>query len=180
MPEIRSPPRAPLDETFIVMQFTVQHRRLLIFAAAVSLASGAWAQPPQITSELEVQRVETVDGQTLLKPAQVSKPGDILEYRVSYSNHSRSAISGLIANLPIPTGTTLIDRSTLPSDALASTDGAHFAPLPLRRLVKLADGREREVDVPLEEYRALRWNLGTLAAGSARQVQARVRVNAVP
>jgi hypothetical protein len=65
----------------------------------------------------------------------------------------------------------------LPPDVLASTDGAQFARPPLMRAVRQPDGSERQMPVPIEEYRALRWNLGTLAAGQSEQVQARVRVN---
>jgi uncharacterized repeat protein (TIGR01451 family) len=159
------------------MRSTQQRRGPLLLAAALGLAGGAWAQPAQITSELRVERVEIVDGQTVFKPAQVSKPGDVLEYRVKYTNRSASAATGLVANLPIPVGTTLVARSELPPGVLASTDGAHFAPPPLMRAVGQPDGSERQVPVPIEEYRALRWNLGTLAAGQSEQVQARVRVN---
>jgi uncharacterized repeat protein (TIGR01451 family) len=159
------------------MRSTQQRRGPLLLAAALGLAGGAWAQPAQITSELRVERVEIVDGQTVFKPAQVSKPGDVLEYRVRYTNRSASAATGLVANLPIPAGTTLVARSELPPGVLASTDGAHFAPPPLMRAVGQPDGSERQVPVPIEEYRALRWNLGTLAAGQTEQVQARVRVN---
>jgi uncharacterized repeat protein (TIGR01451 family) len=159
------------------MRSTQQRRGPLLLAAALGLAGGAWAQPAQITSELRVERVEIVDGQTVFKPAQVSKPGDVLEYRVRYTNRSASAATGLVANLPIPAGTTLVARSELPPGVLASTDGAHFAPPPLMRAVGQPDGSERQVPVPIEEYRALRWNLGTLTAGQSEQVQARVRVN---
>jgi uncharacterized repeat protein (TIGR01451 family) len=159
------------------MRSTQQRRGPLLLAAALGLAGSAWAQPAQITSELRVERVEIVDGQTVFKPAQVSKPGDVLEYRVKYTNRSASAATGLVANLPIPAGTTLVARSELPPGVLASTDGAHFAPPPLMRAVGRPDGSERQVPVPIEEYRALRWNLGTLTAGQSAQVQARVRVN---
>jgi len=162
------------------MHNSMLKKGLVALVATFGLAGGAWAQAPQLTSELQVQRVETVDGQTVFKPAQTSKPGDVLEYRVSYTNHSKSAISGLVANLPIPPGTTLVDRSAIPPDAFASTDGAKFAPVPLMRVVKSADGKEQRVLVPLEEYRELRWNLDTLPAGTTKQVQARVRVNEVP
>jgi uncharacterized repeat protein (TIGR01451 family) len=159
------------------MRSTYQRRAPLLLAAALGLAGGAWAQPPQITSELRVERVEIADGKTVFKPAQLSKPGDVLEYRVKYTNHSASAATGLVANLPIPAGTTLLAGSELPPDALASTDGAQFARPPLMRAVRQPDGSERQMPVPIEEYRALRWNLGTLAAGQSEQVQARVRVN---
>ena|ERR1700730_952910 len=154
-----------------------QRRAPLLLAAALGLAGNAWAQPAQITSDLRVERVEIVDGKTLFKPAQLTKPGDVLEYRVQYTNRSASAVTGLVANLPIPAGTTLVARSELPPGVLASTDGAHFAPPPLMRAVRQPDGSERQESVPIEEYRALRWNLGTLAAGQSEQVQARVRVN---
>lgn len=148
-----------------------------LWLLALGLAGTAWAQQAPVSSELQVQRVETVDGTTVFKPAQVSKPGDVLEYRVSYTNRSNAAVIGLVANLPIPAGTTLVEKSQLPPNALASTDGTRFAPLPLMHRVKQANGREDEVPVPLEEYRALRWTLGTLAPGRSEQVSARVRVN---
>jgi len=162
------------------MRSTYRRHAPLLLAAALGLAGGAWAQPAQITSELVVERVEIVDGKTVLKPAQLSKPGDLLEYRVTYTNRSASAATGLVANLPIPAGTTLVAHSELPPDVLASTDGAHFAPPPLMHALRQSDGSTRQVPVPLEEYRALRWNLGTLTAGHSAQVQARVQVNTVP
>lgn len=162
------------------MHIATRHFRVLALVAALAVSGTVWGQTPQITSELQVQRVETVNGQLLYKPAPVSKPGDILEYRVTYTNHSNAAVNGLTANLPIPAGTTLVDRSQLPPDALASTDGIRFAPLPLMRAVRLSDGSTRQEPVPLPEYRALRWNLGTLAPGKSAQAQARVSVNAPP
>ena len=155
-------------------------RFLPLWLLALGLVGSVWAQQAPVSSELQVQMVETLDGHTILKPAQVSKPGDVLEYRVSYTNHSNAAVNGLVANLPIPAGTTLVDRSQLPPNALASTDGTRFAPLPLMQRVKQADGHEEEMLVPLEAYRALRWTLGTLAAGKSEQVSARVRVNTTP
>ena len=160
------------------MRTIIQRRWLALLAAALALGS-AWAAPPQVVSELTVAQVTTVDGKTVLKPAPVRKPGDILEYRARYTNHSAAAVLGLVANLPIPAGTTLVDRSQIPPDALASTDSTHFAPLPLTRATRLADGSEQRVLVPIEEYRALRWSLGTLPPGGSAQVQARVRVNDV-
>jgi uncharacterized repeat protein (TIGR01451 family) len=160
------------------MRIATRHRCFLALIAALAVSSNVWAQAPQITSELQVQRVETVDGQSVYKPARVSRPGDILEYRVTYTNHGNAAINVLTANLPIPAGTTLVDRSQLPPDALASIDGSRFAPVPLMRTVRLPDGSTHQEPVALSEYRALRWNLGTLAPGKSAQAQARVSVNA--
>jgi uncharacterized repeat protein (TIGR01451 family) len=151
--------------------------RRALWLAWLTSAAVAMAQNAPISSEMQVSQVETIDGRTVLRPVQSSKPGEVLEYRVTYRNHSDAPVSGLTASLPIPAGTTLLDRSQLPPDALASSDGVRFAPLPLMRRVRQADGSERSEPVPLEDYRALRWNLGTLQPGSSEQVSARVRVN---
>ena len=59
----------------------------------------------------------------------------------------------------------------------ASLDGRSFAPVPLMRKERTADGREVVREVPPSEYRALRWSIGTLAAKESRAVAARARVS---
>jgi uncharacterized repeat protein (TIGR01451 family) len=157
------------------MRFTLQVRRSLWLALLVS--AGALAQSSPVSSDMQVSLVQTFDGKTVLTPVAASKPGDVLEYRVTYTNHSTAAVNGLTASLPIPRGTTLLDRSQLPPDALASTDGVRFEALPLMHLVRQADGSQRSEPVPLQDYRALRWSLGTLSPGRSEAVSARVRVN---
>ena len=61
---------------------------------------------------------------------------------------------------------------------MASTDGVAFDALPLKRKVKKADGRELLEEVPLVEYRALRWQVGQLGAGKTVQFVARAKVDA--
>lgn len=72
--------------------------------------------------------------------------------------------------LPIPAGFEFLPDTARPPPAKASVDGRVFEPLPLRRVVKLADGRIKEQLVPLAEYRALRWAIGDLAAGIVARV----------
>ena len=83
------------------------------------------------------------------------------------------------ATLPVPPDMRLIANTARPAGALASTDNQKFEPMPLKRKVKLADGREELRDVPLSEYRALRWPLGDLAPGASQVVSARMQVNPV-
>lgn len=161
------------------MRISAHRSWLVLLATGWSLAIAAGVPPAPITSELQVQRVQGLDGQDASQPASVSKPGDVLEYRLSYANHSTGAVSGLVAKLPIPNGTTLTDLMQVSPDAEASTDGSSYAPLPLTRAVRRVDGTEQRVPVPLEEYRSLRWNLGALPAGGVKQLHARVRVNPV-
>jgi len=68
--------------------------------------------------------------------------------------------------------------SAKPVPVQASIDGSLFYPVPLTRQVRAADGQLKTVNVPLSEYRALRWSLGALAAGASREVVLRARVNA--
>lgn len=102
-------------------------------------------------------------------------PGDVVEYRATYSNQGEGAVRGLAATLPIPVG--MVYLPTAAAERIeASTDGVRFAPVPLTRQVVGPDGRLRTEPVPASEYRALRWQLGELAANATRSVSARVVV----
>lgn len=147
------------------------------FAASLAIGQGAWAQSPAVTSTLTAQRVEMVEGKATLKPATQSKPGEVIEYSGTYRNAGTAAVGQLQATVPIPVGTTLMAASAQPAQAQASTDGTRFAAMPLTRMVRQPDGSERKESVPLAEYRALRWEIGTLAAGSSAVVSLRVRID---
>jgi len=111
--------------------------------------------------------------------AEQIKPGDVIEYRAVYHNTTARQLKGLQGTLPIPLDTALVVGSTLPAGASASLDSVQFAAMPLKRKVKLPNGKEEEQLVPVSEYRALRWNLGDLDAGKSATVQARVKVDSV-
>ena len=138
----------------------------------------AWAQN-QVTSILVAQQVEMVEGKAIFKPASQGKPGDVIDYSNTYKNSGTLAADKLFATVPVPVGTTLVASSAQPATAQASTDGAVFAPMPLMRSVRQADGSQRSEPVPLTDYRALRWDLGTLAAGRTAVVSLRARVDSV-
>ena len=148
-----------------------------MFAAGLAPGQVAWAQSA-VTSTLAAQRVEMVDGKRVLKPAAQSKPGDVIEYSSTYKNSGTSAAEKLQATVPVPAGTTLIAGSAEPAQALASTDGVVFAAMPLMRSLRQPDGSQRSEAVPFADYRALRWNVGTLAAGRSAVVSLRVLIDA--
>lgn len=154
-------------------------KRLVSFCV---LAAGLVASPfvlaqGAVTSVLTAQRVDMEAGKPVLKPATATKPGDVIAYAGTYRNGGTAAANKLMAVIPVPVGTTLVAGSAEPAQAQASTDGARFAPMPLMRSVKLADGSERREAVPLADYRALRWELGTLAPAASSVVALRVRVD---
>jgi uncharacterized repeat protein (TIGR01451 family) len=125
------------------------------------------------------QKVATQpDGKEALVAADAAKPGEVIEYKATYQNKGNAPLRRLEATLPVPVGTEVLPSSVRPANAKASLDGSNFQPIPLKRKVKQADGREVEQLVPYAEYRFLRWSVGTLEAGKELVYVARVKVNA--
>lgn len=153
----------------------------LLTIVAGLLTQQTFAAEP-LTATLEAHKVVIADnGKEQLVAASQARPGDVLQYRATYRNVSDKLLRGVMATLPVPTSGVeyLIDSAT-PAGAEASTNGAHYAPIPLKRLVKLPDGRHQQQLVPPAEYRFLRWPLGDLPAGASKTVSARVRVITEP
>jgi uncharacterized repeat protein (TIGR01451 family) len=157
------------------------------FAPAVSaLLALAFMAPVAAHAQGDVRvsmmahRVTTTDrGEERLAPAEQARPGETLEYRARYRNAGDRAVRQLVASLPIPEGLEFVPGTAAPARVLASLDGRTFAPVPLKRRVRLASGEEVEQLVPYREYRALRWTLGDLAARGEETVRARMRVTPV-
>jgi len=140
------------------------------FAPALAFADG------DVRVALVSQRVTLVKGKEVLVSAEKARPGDVIEYRAVYRNDGSAPVRELDATLPVPNGLEYLPKTAAPAVVLASTDGRTFATVPLVRKTRTADGREVVREVPLSEYRALRWSIGTLAAKEARTVRARMRV----
>ena len=144
-------------------------------SCALSQASG------DLNTTLRVNRIVVLaDGTESRQSADQAGPGDVLEYVAEYHNSSTHVIRQLAATLPIPDGTELVPATAAPAGALASTDGTHFAALPLTRKVLQADGKLIEQPIPYREYRFLRWPSRDLAAGQSLQVGARARLSNEP
>ena len=75
-----------------------------------------------------------------------------------------------------PAGLEYMPKTASPVKILASLDGKSFAPAPLTRRVKLANGKTVVREIPVAEYRALRWSIGALGSDASRTVVARMRV----
>ena len=154
---------------------------VLTFVLSAVLSLAAHADTGKLVSQLKVWTVvKQADGAETLQPAETVKPGDVLQYSTVYTNPTPRAVSRLVTNLPIPVGTEWVATGTLPSTVLASLDGKVFAPVPLMRKTRRADGQWVDVPVPLNEYRSLRWPEQQLAAGASFTTTARVRVISAP
>ncbi len=155
---------------------------LCIFVLMVS-ASPVFADTGKqnaVDIKLTQNKVEVIDGKDKLVAVEKIAPGDVIQYEATYHNVTQHAVQGLKADLPIPKNTQYVKQSARPGNVLASTDGAAFAPTPLKQKIRNANGVIEERDVPLAEYRHLRWDLGELSGGKSVTVVARVRVDALP
>jgi uncharacterized repeat protein (TIGR01451 family) len=105
-----------------------------------------------------------------------AKPGDVIEYVATYRNIDTKPATNVTATLPIPRGMEYIPNTASPERLMASTDDEHYAVVPLKRMVKDANGKAVEELVPYSEYRSLRWQLGAMPGGTTRDVKARMKV----
>jgi uncharacterized repeat protein (TIGR01451 family) len=146
-------------------------------AIALSLLATGAAADGDVAVTLAAARVVVGEhGAEQLVTTEAVRPGDVVEYRATYTNQGDSAVRGLTATLPIPVDTNYLGLTATPGDVEASTDGVNFAAIPLMRKVVGGDGRERWEPVPASEYRALRWQIGELGANASASVAARVVV----
>jgi uncharacterized repeat protein (TIGR01451 family) len=158
------------------------NRATTAFALAMLIAAQATAALAQsrpngtVQARLEAHKVvRTAGGSESLVPADNVKPGDVIEYVVTYRNTGAEAVHGLEATLPIPEATEFIAGSTRPAGAKASWDGATFEAMPLKRAAT-REGRAVVEAVPFRAYRFVRWYPGDLAAGQSVTFAARVKV----
>lgn len=142
----------------------------LVLVVSVSAETKVAKDPVSVELKTYLISVST-DGKPTSKLVTKVKPNDVIEYRATYTNNTAGKIKNLAATLPIPVETQFLAKSQ-PENAEASTDGTHFAPMPLKR----KEGNQM-VNVPLKDYRALRWTIAELPAGKSVTVSAQTRVN---
>ena len=154
------------------------HMRVLalLLAVAASSAPALAHAKDAVTIALQANKVTQEKGREALVPADQAKPGEVIEYRATYTNSSAQTVRDVWATLPIPAGLELLPPSAAPAQWLASIDGKAFAPAPLMRRERTPAGIEVLREIPASEYRYLRWSLGTLPAKQSRTVAARARV----
>jgi uncharacterized repeat protein (TIGR01451 family) len=163
----------------------------LLFASLLSQAALADAgvtatvpNPAPIEVRLQQFKVgKDEKGVPVLLEAKLVVPGDVLEYRATYSNHSKGPLS-VVATLPVPEGLEYIKDSALATsrgnDRIAHTvaqKDSQFASEPLQRKTLGPDGASLTRGVPYADYRFVRWNLDNLAAGASADVSIRGKVS---
>jgi len=145
--------------------------------SAASKAAAASAEQKIVSVVLTQSKVvKAADGTEQLQDATSVKPGDVLEYKATYTNNTGKSVSGLVANLPIPEGLEYLPKSAKPGASLvkAATGDGVFAAEPLTHIVA---GKTEPVSYG--DYRSLRWTLGQLPANGVTAVSARAKVQIV-
>ena len=158
--------------------FRIAARSLLAGFALIALVAPVADASAEsgVAVVLQASRVVVAaNGKERLEPTESVRPGEVIEYRATYTNQGADAVRGLEGVLPIPPDTQYVGLTATPAGVEASLDGLHFAPIPLMRKV-VRDGREAWEPVPASEYRALRWKLGELAPDASTAIAARVLV----
>ena len=150
---------------------------LLVLLAPMGIAL---AQSNAVSSHMDAYRVtKAADGKEVLEPAKALKPGEVIEYQITYENaDAAKPVSDLKINAPVPAGTQYVDGSAktdASADLRFSADsGKTWAKAPLKR--KRADGKGEE-DVPPSQYSNLQWqSQEPLKQGHSQKYSYRVRV----
>lgn len=156
---------------------------LLILMACLIAPTAYSADSKDVVVELLAKKVIMgTDGKERYSSAEKATPGEIIEYTALYKNRGSNEVKNLQGTLPVPQGMEYLPGTARPEKVNASLDGKKFAPVPLKRKVRLPNGKEEQRDVPYNEYRYIGWDLANLPAGQTMTVSARMRLltNAEP
>lgn len=133
----------------------------IFLALVLSIAGIAYAKGP-VTGEIQAFIVtKDSDGSEKIMPAEETVPGQVMEFRIVFTNNGDSNVSGIKVVDPIPQNTRFIgDSHSADVNALfeVSIDGGDsFEAEPVKRFETQADGSQIEVIVPPEQYTHVRW-----------------------
>jgi uncharacterized repeat protein (TIGR01451 family) len=155
----------------MLIKVRVKTAKVILAMLALSLSAKA-----DVKVTLVANKIMKSNGTEVQQSGKTAKPGDTIEYVAEYRNTDKVNVRNVVATLPVPAGTEYLPDTESPRPALASTDGTHFAAIPLKRTVRNATGQPKEELVPYSEYRTLRWNLGEISGTGSKTVKARVKV----
>ena len=135
----------------------------------ISLANGANAAEA-LSVNLQAKQIVTENGKQVLKTVNRAKSGDVIQYQAIYRNNIQKPMTDLALTLPVPANMVYVSSSS-PAPTQASLDGKKFENLPIMRKVN-----GKMVEVPVSQYRALRWIVKTLPAQQSTTVSLNAKV----
>ena len=151
---------------------------LVLLVVSCLLAFSVHAQNNgDLKIELTAQKVtRDQGGKEVLVSAETAKPGEVIQYTASYKNAGKSAVTNVKGVIPVPEGMEYLSGTAKPEKINASLDGKKYEPVPLKRKVKLPNGKETLADVPYRDYRFIQWDLKSLPAGGSAAATARMKI----
>lgn len=153
---------------------------LTVFLLQLCCVQVASSADNTVTVALHAFKVVATNNGTRLVATTQAMPGDTIEYQVTYSNTGTRPARDVLAMLPVPQGgVSYVADSALPVAVQASVDGTTFAPMPLTRTVT-RNGKPLVENIPVSEYRFLRWKLGEIPPGASATVSSRMRLDSAP
>jgi len=136
----------------------------LAFSAGMAFAQDAAPSEGPLAAKLTVERVvfdEESKKETLVA-AETAAPGDLLQYKGTYTNISEVPLAGLVVKGPIPSNT-VFSEGGLSVSAKATLEvlieGEPWQTLPAYKTVKQPDGKEERVVASPSDYKELRWKI---------------------
>ena len=135
----------------------------------ISLANGANAAEA-LSVNLQAKQIVTENGKQVLKTVNRANSGDIIQYQAIYRNNIQKPMTDLALTLPVPANMVYVGSSS-PAPTQASLDGKKFENLPIMRKVN-----GKMVEVPVSQYRAVRWIVKTLPAQQSTTVSINTKV----
>jgi uncharacterized repeat protein (TIGR01451 family) len=133
----------------------------LALSVAAVCGGIAQADAPAVTGEIEAFLVtQSGDGEKLVEATEAA-PGEIMEFRIEFTNASEESVSGVQVVDSIPENTRFVGDSHAADVAAVfevSVDGGEsFESEPVIRIETQADGTQTEIVVPPSDYTHLRW-----------------------
>jgi len=141
-----------------------------------------WAKGPVEGTIQAFIVAQDKNGNEIIEETTQAEPGQVMEYRLRFSNQGDSAVKGLKIVDPIPVQTTFIpdsDSTAVSAVFEVSIDGGKtFESTPVVRIETQADGTQKKIIIPPEQYTHLRWNAEDAlnSNGGVQEYAYRVRV----
>jgi uncharacterized repeat protein (TIGR01451 family) len=149
-----------------------------IAADADPVALSVKKQSPIVIQLQQFKVAKDAKGEIKFDEATAVLPGEVIEYRATYSNQGTTALP-VVATLPIPEGLEYVKDSAKANNKIAHTvaqKDAQFSNEPLVQKVSTASGATLSQPIPYSSYRYVRWDLGRLSPGNSIEVSVRAKV----
>ena len=146
---------------------TAYFLKQLLITSITSLLFISSVQATDNTLKMELTAnkvVKSANGKVSYLPVRTASAGTIIQYKATYTNTVNQNINDLAVTLPIPANMTFTGE-VYPTSAQASVDGKNYADMPLMRKVN-----GKVTNIPLSEYRSIRWNIKMLPARKSADV----------